>query len=207
MLGPGDIGFLWMLVWGAFVVLGCYVSVQKGREFGEGFMLSLLFGPFGVLIAALLPTKLAANYPPAVLPSPQTMAFMPKSNAASRPRPSTAPMPPPLPAKERAYVVSEDGIVRWTCECGNYRTAPAATHGMPNICPRCSQVGTVPGSGAPTVPMPASPKPRAQQPPAPARAPTAPRPSFEDEDGINDGKALEFLAEMEQRQPRTKRRS
>lgn len=42
--------------------LGSWVSYQKGRGEGEGLALGCLFGPFGVLIEALLPT----GTPPAV---------------------------------------------------------------------------------------------------------------------------------------------
>src|SRR5260370_30727836 len=44
---------LWLpcLVW-----LGPYIAEQKGRNVWEGALLGLLFGPFGCLIEALLPT-------------------------------------------------------------------------------------------------------------------------------------------------------
>ena len=37
-------------------ILGAWVSAQKNRDGLEGFLLGCLFGPLGVLIAALLPT-------------------------------------------------------------------------------------------------------------------------------------------------------
>ena len=49
----------WILMAG----LGWYVSEQKRRPGGEGFALGLLFGPFGVLVAALLPTVPEAKAP------------------------------------------------------------------------------------------------------------------------------------------------
>jgi hypothetical protein len=42
--------------WVALGLLGWYVSAQKGRPAAEGVLLGLLFGPLGVLVAALLPT-------------------------------------------------------------------------------------------------------------------------------------------------------
>lgn len=46
-----------VIFWGCMIGLGGYVSSEKGRDSTEGVMLALLFGPFGVLIAALLPSK------------------------------------------------------------------------------------------------------------------------------------------------------
>ena len=43
--------------WVLMIGLGMFVSAEKGRESGEGFILAFLFGPLGVLIAALLPSK------------------------------------------------------------------------------------------------------------------------------------------------------
>jgi len=37
-------------------LLGVYVAAQKNRSAGEGLALGCLLGPFGVIIAALLPT-------------------------------------------------------------------------------------------------------------------------------------------------------
>lgn len=56
---------LWIglgLWWVGCAALGAYVSVQKGRQGGEGFTLGLLFGPLGVLVALLLPT-VVTHYP------------------------------------------------------------------------------------------------------------------------------------------------
>ncbi len=47
--------------------LGAFVAIQKHRTLAEGFAMGLIFGPFGVLIEALLPTLTAqqgANGPP-----------------------------------------------------------------------------------------------------------------------------------------------
>lgn len=54
-----------VLVWILFVGLGAYISTQKNRQAIEGVLLALLFGPLGLIIAALLPTK------PMVPPPPQ----------------------------------------------------------------------------------------------------------------------------------------
>ena len=40
-----------------FACFGGYVANQKGRDVGEGIMLGLLFGPLGVVVVALLPSK------------------------------------------------------------------------------------------------------------------------------------------------------
>ena len=46
--------------WGIMIAVGAYVSSQKGRGDAEGVMLALVLGPLGILIAALLPSKVAA---------------------------------------------------------------------------------------------------------------------------------------------------
>jgi uncharacterized membrane protein YeaQ/YmgE (transglycosylase-associated protein family) len=44
--------------------LGSWIANQKRRDGGEGFVLGFLFGPFGCLIEALLPNKLATDQSP-----------------------------------------------------------------------------------------------------------------------------------------------
>jgi hypothetical protein len=46
-----------LLFWAAFGALGYYIASQKGRPEAEGLLLGFLFGPFGVLILSLLPSK------------------------------------------------------------------------------------------------------------------------------------------------------
>jgi hypothetical protein len=46
-----------LMVWAAFGGLGYYVAAQKGRPEAEGLLLGFLFGPLGVLLVALLPSK------------------------------------------------------------------------------------------------------------------------------------------------------
>jgi hypothetical protein len=46
----------WLAGAALMAMLGAWVAVQKGREPVEGGTLGFLFGPFGVLIEALLPT-------------------------------------------------------------------------------------------------------------------------------------------------------
>lgn len=53
--------FLCLVGWIVFAGFGAWIAAQKNREQGEGMALGCLFGPFGVLIEALLPT----------LPSPE----------------------------------------------------------------------------------------------------------------------------------------
>lgn len=58
-----------VLVWILFVGLGAYISTQKNRQAIEGVLLALLFGPLGLIVAALLPTKA-----PAAPPAPRKTA-------------------------------------------------------------------------------------------------------------------------------------
>lgn len=51
--------FLLPLMW----LLGIYVAGERGRSGWEGFILAFLFGPFGVLIEALLPRREKAKQP------------------------------------------------------------------------------------------------------------------------------------------------
>jgi hypothetical protein len=57
----GRIGIMWIVgvivVWLSSGALGAWVAFQKGRGASEGFTLGVLFGPFGVLIEALLPNR------------------------------------------------------------------------------------------------------------------------------------------------------
>jgi hypothetical protein len=46
-----------VLVAPLFAGLGAYVATMKRRTPSEGIILGLLFGPFGVLVALLLPTE------------------------------------------------------------------------------------------------------------------------------------------------------
>lgn len=48
--------FSWLVGGVVFGLAGGYVSGQKRRPYGEGFLFGLLLGPIGLLIAALLPT-------------------------------------------------------------------------------------------------------------------------------------------------------
>lgn len=53
--------FLLLLV--VFAGLGTFVSAAKNRAILEGLVLGGLFGPLGVIIAALLPTRPPASPP------------------------------------------------------------------------------------------------------------------------------------------------
>ena len=44
------------MIWFVMGALGAFVALQKGRSPIEGLMMGFLFGPFGLLITALLPT-------------------------------------------------------------------------------------------------------------------------------------------------------
>jgi hypothetical protein len=56
------------LLWLVFVVFGGWVAAQKGRSVWEGAILAGLFGPFGVLIEALLPVPAPGPSPPPPTP-------------------------------------------------------------------------------------------------------------------------------------------
>ena len=45
----------WIIVWLLCAVIGAVISGNKGRGAGGGFFLGLLFGPLGILLAAVLP--------------------------------------------------------------------------------------------------------------------------------------------------------
>ena len=55
-----------LIVWAAFGALGYYIATQKGRPQAEGLLLGFLFGPLGVLLVALLPSKSAEQHGRAV---------------------------------------------------------------------------------------------------------------------------------------------
>lgn len=58
MSGPELLILLFLLaLWLIFGFLGAYIAEQKKRSGTEGFLLGFLFGPFGCLIEALLPTQ------------------------------------------------------------------------------------------------------------------------------------------------------
>jgi hypothetical protein len=48
--------------WLIFAFLGSWIAVAKRRDGPEGFLLGILFGPFGCLIEALLPNGSEAKY-------------------------------------------------------------------------------------------------------------------------------------------------
>ncbi len=50
-----EILFGGIFVWFLCACFGAWVACQKNRSGHEGFFLGVLFGPFGVLIEALLP--------------------------------------------------------------------------------------------------------------------------------------------------------
>lgn len=54
-MGPTELTVIVGINLLAWPPLGGWVAAQKGRPIGEGVLLGLLFGPIGVLIAALLP--------------------------------------------------------------------------------------------------------------------------------------------------------
>lgn len=55
---------MWALIAFVFGGFGAWISAQKRRGAAEGLILGLLFGPLGVLVAALLPQGEAASGAP-----------------------------------------------------------------------------------------------------------------------------------------------
>lgn len=88
---PNGIIAVVVVVYLAVLVLGQYVAHVKNRPAGEAFALAGIFGPFGVLILALLPT---------IAPGP---VFVPPTSAASatrKPAPTESPIAFPGPARK-----------------------------------------------------------------------------------------------------------
>lgn len=49
-----------LVLWAILAALGRYIAEEKGRNPREGALLAILFGPFGILLEALLPTDESA---------------------------------------------------------------------------------------------------------------------------------------------------
>lgn len=56
MESNGLVLLIFAVIWMSFGLLGLWVSTQKHRNPFEGFILGFVFGPLGVLIAALVPS-------------------------------------------------------------------------------------------------------------------------------------------------------
>jgi hypothetical protein len=97
--------FLWVII--ALVVCaltGYYISAEKGRGGFEGFVLGLLFGPFGLLLAVLMPEppkRVQPMFPPAsvfsILIFVICLAVMVGIILANRPSPSVGVTATPSP--------------------------------------------------------------------------------------------------------------
>lgn len=61
-----DAVWIGLAAWVGSAVLGAWVAAQKSRATSEGFALGCLFGPFGVLIEALLPAAVVRPAPPKI---------------------------------------------------------------------------------------------------------------------------------------------
>jgi hypothetical protein len=82
-----------VLLWyAALVYLGMWTADQKGRSQAEGFFITLLFGPLGLLLVALLPTL-----------GPPAPKKPPKPQGRDRParQPVARPAPVPRPTGPR----------------------------------------------------------------------------------------------------------
>jgi hypothetical protein len=58
-----EVGLIIIVLWVVMSAFGFWVASQKNRNPVEGLLLGLLFGPFGVLIEALLPTNPSQGKP------------------------------------------------------------------------------------------------------------------------------------------------
>lgn len=56
-LTPGYLTLYAMIYLVVYGVAGMYVAAQAGRPETEGFLLAVLFGPFGLVVAAVLPPR------------------------------------------------------------------------------------------------------------------------------------------------------
>ncbi len=75
-----------LFLWFIFGILGAWISSQKGRSGGEGFALGCLFGPIGVLVAALLPVLPPPVPQASLLPPPAPIVLTPEDIEAARQR-------------------------------------------------------------------------------------------------------------------------
>jgi drug/metabolite transporter (DMT)-like permease len=97
--------FVWVII--ALVVsalTGYYISAEKGRGGFEGFLLGLLFGPIGLLLAVLMPEppkRVQPIFPPAsvfsILIFVICLAVMVGIILANRPKPSVGVTATPSP--------------------------------------------------------------------------------------------------------------
>lgn len=123
--------------WLLMGVFGGWVASQKNRSGGEGFALGLLFGPFGVLIEALLPT--AAAKQAAGLAREKRGSGGDGFDDESEPQAvSTTPAPP------RTFRVEGENVT-WRCACGRPREAKLRLAGKVAPCPTCKRRTIVPG--------------------------------------------------------------
>lgn len=134
---PGEVGF-WVCVvlgWIATWMLGMHVAHEKGRSEGEATVLSLVFGPFGVLILALLPTHQTSRED---RPNPEevesSVAYQSKvAQALDRTR-----TPLSVHPKGRIRGVKHDGRYAIECpHCMRKFAAPIAKMGADGKCPGC----------------------------------------------------------------------
>jgi hypothetical protein len=89
--------------WIAAGLLGGWVATQKGRRAAEGLALGVLFGPFGVIVEALLPNVAPEPEPPrstgglrAAQPSPPFSL----DQLRLGPEPPAPDLLPPIPAQD-----------------------------------------------------------------------------------------------------------
>lgn len=78
----GMLVLFFVILWCIFGLFGAYVAAQKNRAGMEGLILGFLFGPLGVLIVALLPTR----EPREAAPGADNSRYARQSRAGARQR-------------------------------------------------------------------------------------------------------------------------
>lgn len=162
------------VAWLACVFLALHVAHEKGRTLTEGVVLSVVFGPFGVLILALLPTLRAVGAAPGAVPAPGASPTpAPSPNGSPRRNPPESEWQDlinwrgvetddqELQAKKRAYakylaffgpkprdVSSSKTHVFYTCSCGQFSATPIALAGKVVACNGCQLHLVVPYADA-----------------------------------------------------------
>ncbi|MDE2507565.1 MAG: hypothetical protein KGM43_10160 [Planctomycetota bacterium] len=70
-----------LVIWGAIVALGVYLADARGRSRMEGFWITLLFGPLGIVVIGFLPIGFGpsppaapGHHPRAILPIEPSLA-------------------------------------------------------------------------------------------------------------------------------------
>lgn len=146
---PDTIWFVLLIAWAVLILLGAYVANEKRRLMREGMILAALFGPFGVLIVALLPT-LTADERDAVIrrverewggaPEPAKPSVAAAGNGAAGNGAADPAVATPVPAPS---------LIVFTCPTCTHKTnVPSDLIGRKVQCRKCNAVTVVPDGPA-----------------------------------------------------------